>query len=206
MTRQELLDDLAYARTLAEEGRHAPLLGGSFLVFWGLLNLTAYLGHWALLEGLAPRAGGIGFAILWAGYGGIASLGSALLGRRMHGKPGHSAIGVRAEKAIWRGVGLALAVISLASIGRMFLDQDGQAPNAIMGPAFALFGAALTAIAAMSGEKWLWPFALLAYAAAALLGLFANEPWAYVLAAAANVVVLCVPGFMLMRREPSAVV
>jgi hypothetical protein len=206
MTREQILDDLAYARTLAEEGRHAPLLGGSFLAFWGALNCAAYLGQWALLEERLPDGGGIGFAILWGGYGAIAGIGSALLSLRVGGKPGRTAIGVRAEGAIWRGVAIAMAVISLASIGRMFLDQDALAPNVIMGPAFALFGVALTTVAAMSGEKSLSGFALAAYAAAALLCLFANAPWAYLLAAAASVIVLAVPGIMLLRREPSAIV
>ena len=206
MTREQLLDDLAYARTVAEEGRHAPLLGGSFLVFWGVLNLAAYLVQWALIDGVLPHGGGVGFAILWGSYGLIAAAGSALLGRRVREKPGHSAIGVRAEGAIWRGVGLAIGVIAAGCIGRMFIEHDALAPNNIMGPAFALFGAALTTVAVMSGEKWLWPFAFLAYAAAALLCLFANEPWAYLLAAAASALVLIVPGALLLRHEPSAIV
>lgn len=206
MTREQMLDDLAYARTLAEEGRHAPLLGGSFLVFWGALNCAAYLGQWGLLGDVLPDGGGIGFAILWAGYGAIAGIGMALLSRRVSDKPGRTAIGVRTERAIWGGVGFAMAVISLACIGRMFLDQDRLAPNNIMGPALALFGVALMTVAAMSGEKWLSGFALAAFAAAALVCLFANEPWAYLLAAAANVIVLVIPGIGLLRREPSAIV
>ncbi len=206
MTREQMLDDLAYARTLAEEGRHAPLLGGSFLAFWGALNCTAYLAHWALLENRLPDGDGIGFAVLWGGYGVAAGVGMALLSKRVGDKPGRTAIGARTEKAIWGGVGLAMAVISLACIGRMFLDQDELAPNNIMAPALALFGVALSTVAAMSGEKWLSRFALIAYAAAALVGLFANAHWAYLLAAAANVIVLVIPGIALLRREPSTIV
>lgn len=206
MTRDQILDDLAYARTLAEEGRHAPLLGGSFLVFWGALNSGAYLGQWALIEGALAHGGGVGFAVLWGCYGAIAAIGMALLNGRVADKPGRTAIGARTEKAIWGGVALALAVISLACIGRMFLEQDRLAPNNIMGPALALFGVALGTVAAMSGEKWLSRFALVAFSAAALVCLFANAPWAYLLAATANVIVLVVPGIILLRREPSAIV
>lgn len=206
MTREELLDDLAYARTLAEEGRHAPLLGGAYLVFWGLLNLSAYLVHWGLLTQNLPRFGGASFAILWAGYGLIAGLGMTLLIRRIRDKPGKSAIGVRAERAIWSGVGVAMFAIVAGCLGRMALDGDPLAANGILGPAFALFSVALTAIASMAGEKWLRMFAALSFVAAATLGLFANEPWAYLLAAAASVSVLAAPGFMLLRREPSALV
>ena len=41
MTREEMLADLAYARTLAEEGRHAPLIGGRYLVLFGALLCVA---------------------------------------------------------------------------------------------------------------------------------------------------------------------
>ena len=47
MTREEMLADLAYARTLAEEGRHAPLLGGPYLLFWGALNAVAFAAQFA---------------------------------------------------------------------------------------------------------------------------------------------------------------
>ncbi len=206
MTREEMLQDLAYARTLAEEGRHAPLLGGTYLMFWGLLNLSAYLLHWGLLTENLPRFGGQAFAVLWTAYGAVAALGMALLIRRTRDMPGKSAIGVRAERAIWSGVGIAMFAVVVGCLGRMALTGDMGAPNAIMAPAFAFFGLALTTIAAMAGEKWLSAFAALSFAASIALGLFANEPWAYLLAAASSAVVLAIPGVILMRREPSALV
>ncbi len=206
MTREELLDDLNYARTLAEEGRHAPLLGGSYLLLWGLLNSCAYLLHWGLLSGNLQRFGGQTFAVLWIAYGVVAGLGMALLVRRIRDMPGRSAIGVRAERAIWSGVGIAMFVIVAGCLGRMALESDVLAANAIMGPAFALFGVALTTVALMAGEKWLTGFAALSFAASVALNLFANEPWAYLLAAAASAAVLALPGAMLLRREPSALV
>ena len=206
MTREELTEDLAYVRALAEEGRHAPLLGGAYLLFWGLLNLGAYLAHWGLLTESLPRFGGQGFALLWTAYGVVAGGGMALLIHRLRDKPGKSAIGVRAERAIWSGVGIAMFAIVIGCLGRMALTSDMQAPNAILAPAFAFFGLALTTIAAMAGEKWLSAFAALSFAASIALGLFANEPWAYLLAAASSAVVLAIPGVILMRREPSALV
>ncbi len=63
MTRDEMLADLAYARTLAEEGRNAPLLGGAYLLFWGALNSIAFFAHWAVIEDLFG-VGNSGFAIV----------------------------------------------------------------------------------------------------------------------------------------------
>lgn len=206
MTREKLASDLAYVRTLAEEGRHAPLLGGSFLLFWGLLNLTAYSAHWAVLTGVLPGGDGGGFAAVWISYGVIAGVGSALLGARVNDKPGQSAIGVRTEGAIWRGVQIGIGVVAIGCIGRMLIEADVAAPNNIMAPAFALFGAALTATGMLAREKWLTAFGALSFAFAAAAGLFANAAWIYLLAAAASAVVLAWPGFILLRREPSAVV
>ena len=169
--------------------------------------MSAYLLQWGLLTGNLPGADdGVGFAVLWAGYGIIAGIGSAILGARVKQKPGKSAIGVRAESAIWRGVGIGVGTVAIACIVRMFVDHDVHAPNYIMGPAFAMFGAALMATGMMSGQKWLTPFAVLAFVTAVAVGVFANAVWVYLLGAGASVLVLAIPGIALLRREPSALV
>jgi hypothetical protein len=204
MTRDEIASDLAYVRAMAEEGRHAPLLGGSHFLFWGALNAVTYLLHWSVLEGIISL-GGAAFAFLWAGYGVIAAIGMFTLRGRSSDKPGQSAIGVRAERAIWAGVSIAIVTIALGCIARMVLEGDARAPNNIMAPVLALFGAALTATAMMARESWLNLFAMIAFAAALFVGAFANAAWAYPVAAAANFIVLAIPGFILLRREPSAI-
>ena len=40
-SKEELVSELAYVRTLAEEGRDAPLIGGRYYVIWGgLMGLS----------------------------------------------------------------------------------------------------------------------------------------------------------------------
>lgn len=206
MTRDEMLADLAYARSLAEEGRHAPLLGGSNLLFWGVLNAVAFSGQWAILEGHLPFAGGASFAVLWLGFGLVAAVGMTLLRMRTCAKPGHTAIGTRAERAVWTGAGWALMAIVLGSIARMIMTSDPSAPNAIIGAAFALYGAALFATASLSEQTWLRGFAWLAVSTALTLCLFANANWAYLVAAAGSLLALAWPGVILLRREPSEIV
>ncbi len=206
MTREEMLQDLAYARTLAEEGRHAPLLGGSYLVFWGVLNAAAFSAHWGVLEGYVPYMNGAAFAAVWIAYGVIAGVGMFLLGQRTRQKPGLTSIGVRAESAMWRGAALAILAVSIGSIVRMIIESDSTAPNAIFGAAFALYGAALFGTAKLSQQGWLTAFAWLSFAVAGTLCLFANQNWAYLNAAIGSLLVLLAPGLVLMRREPSAIV
>jgi hypothetical protein len=206
VTREELLQDLAYARTLAEEGRHAPLLGGSYLVFWGVLNAFAFAAHWAILEGLLPFAGGAAFAILWLSYGVVAAIGMYFLRQRTRDKPGLTSIGSRAERAMWTGAAMALCAIVIGSVARMVMTQDPTAPNAIFGAAFALYGAVLFGVAMLSDQTWLKRFAWLSFGVAGVLCLFANQNWAYVNAAVGSLLVLVWPGVVLLRREPSAIV
>lgn len=206
MTREELLQDLAYARTLAEEGRHAPLLGGSHLVFWGVLNAAAFTAHWALLEGVLELPASFAFPLLWTGYGIAAGFGMAFLRSRTRVKPGLTSIGARAERAMWSGASFAIGAIVIGSIARMIMNQDPMAPNAIFGAAFALYGAALFGVAMLSEQAWLKAFAWLSFAVAATLCMFANESWAYINAAVGSLLVLAAPGLVLLRREPSAIV
>lgn len=206
MTRDEILQDLAYARTLAEEGRHAPLLGGAYLCFWGVLNAAAFTAHWSVLEGYLPYADGMAFAGVWIAYGAIAGIGMFLLSQRIRHKPGLTTIGVRAESAMWRGAALAILAVAIGSIVRMMIEGDSTAPNAIFGAAFALYGAALYGTAKLSQQTWLAAFAWLSFAVAGTLCLFANQNWAYLNAAVGSLLVLLAPGLVLLRREPSAVV
>jgi hypothetical protein len=206
MTRDEMLADLAYARTLAEEGRHAPLLGGGYLVFWGVLNAIAFISQWGILTGLLPFADGASFAALWIGYGVIAGVGMTLLRIRTRAKPGLTAIGTRAERALWTGAAIAVMAIVIGSIARMLMTNDPSAPNAIFGAAFALYGAALFGTASLSEQTWLRAFGWLSVSVAGTLCLFANENWAYVVASIGSLLALAWPGLILLRREPSAVV
>ncbi|MBX9746785.1 MAG: hypothetical protein K2X34_07780 [Hyphomonadaceae bacterium] len=206
MTREELLQDLAYARAIAEEGRHAPLLGGSYLLFWGVLNALAFSAHWAVLAGHLSAFGNAGYAYVWIAYGLVAGVGMLILRARTRDKPGLTTIGARAERAVWSGAGIALMAIVIGSIARMILTQDTTAPNAIFGAAFAIYGAALFATAMLSEQGWLKRFAWLSAGVALTLCLFANDDWAYLYAAIGSLLALAWPGLILMKREPSAIV
>ncbi|MGD9979179.1 MAG: hypothetical protein AB7H66_11000 [Hyphomonadaceae bacterium] len=205
MTRDEMLADIAYARTLAEEGRHAPLLGGSYLVFWGVLNAVAFAAQYGILVGLLPLADGASYAALWIGYGVIAGVGMTLLRMRTRTKPGLTTIGARAERALWGGAAIAVMAVAIGSIARMFQTGDPSAPNAILGAAFALYGAALFGTASLSQQTWLRGFAWLAAGVALNVCMFATQDWVYVIASVGSLLALTWPGIILLRREPAAI-
>ncbi|MEJ0058093.1 MAG: hypothetical protein WDM79_00130 [Terricaulis sp.] len=206
MTKDELVEDLAYVRTLAEEGRHAPLIGGSFLVMFGTLLAVGYFAQWAALTSLFGPAPSSIYGYIWLAYGVLALAGFFVLLRRVRGKPGRASVSNRVDQTVWRLSGMAITAVVVGCIGRMILLDDYQAPNAIMGTAFASFGIALGVTATISSQSWLHAFSLLAFTTSAVLWIYINEPWAYLLAATASILVLLLPGVMLVRREPSAIV
>lgn len=206
MTRDEMLADLAYARTLAEEGRHAPLLGGAYLLFWGVVNAIAFGAQFAILEGILPMANGAAFGVLWLSYGVVAAIGMTLLRMRTRAKPGLTAIGARAERALWTGAAIAVMAIVIGSIARMSISGDPAAPNAILGAAFALYGAALFGTASLSEQTWLRGFGWASVAVALNVCMFADQTWVYVIAAIGSLAALAIPGMILLKREPSAIV
>lgn len=206
MSPRELAEDLDFVRTLAEEGRHAPLLGGSFLMFWGTLNALAWGAQWALLSGLVVPNPSWHFMVVWSAYGVIAGVGSSLLSSRVRALPGMSSLSNRIERAAWAGAGIGTGAVVIGAIGHGILARDMTAPDVIMPAAYALYGAALLVTSIVTQEKWLGVFAALSFIVSVALGVFMSAPWFYLAGAVASLVVLLAPGVMMLRKEPQTTV
>ncbi len=205
MSRDQMLDDLAYARALAEEGRSAPLVGGAYLVLFGVLLAICYGLQWVALSGVVPALGTF-IGAIWVGFAVAALTGVALISRRVRALPGSSAIPNRVDRAVWQGVTAAILAVVASTVARAVFHGDTAAPNAIVAAGFALYGVALHATATVGGQSWLHAFAALAWVVSALLWFFLDEAWLYLLAAGGCAAVLIAPGFIMMRREPSTTV
>ena len=196
--------DLAYIRQVSEAASGAPLLGGRFLVFWGLLVSAAWTGQWAVLSGAAGLPLGA-LGALWLAFGVIAGVGMALLVRSIKRKPGQGAVGNRVETAVWTGAGFGLfsyagAVIVAGALGAV----PPVAYDTIIGVAFVVYAVSFLATAAASGQAWLRAFAALSFAGAGLVPFFLGEPVLYLVSAGIVFVVAVVPGAVLLSREPAA--
>lgn len=203
MTREELIQDLAYARSLAEEGRRAPLVGGAYLVLFGVLLTICYAAQYLAMSGVFPLQQ-IGF--VWLGFGAAALIGSLALRGRTKALPGGASISNRADRAVWQGVAWAIGFVIAGVLARGILYQDFAAADAIMAAGFGLYGVALYSTASLSGHTWLRAFAWLAWSVSLTLWLFMGQHWAYLAAAAGAVLVLLIPGVIMMRGEPSKIV
>lgn len=205
-----LASDLAYVRTLAEEGRDAPLVGGIYYLIWGGLMCAAALISYLILIGLLPVTG-VPVLAPWLVAGVIGWAFSFWVGGRIGAKPGAFTMGNRTARAVWFAVGLFMTAFW---IGLMIVHDDFAAYGvpryflfSLMFPvAFGVYGIAFFATATAARLDWLKGFALLSwgFSVAALFLMTSNTQ--FLLGAAGCFFCAAVPGFLLMREEPKDIV
>ena len=196
-------DDIDYLRKLAESGARAPLIGGRFMAWWGLLVAIAWTAQHLAVNGVIGD-GGMIFGIIWSSFGIAGGLGQFLLGRSMPAKAGAGSAGNLAAHSVWAAGALAIGsmvvgTIVLATRGIGFEVFDWIAPVA-----FAVYACALIVTGSLAGEKIV---VYAGYGAVVMVGLFTAfilHPDRYLLAAAGGAVTVLLPGVLLMLREPKA--
>ncbi|HEX8483452.1 MAG TPA: hypothetical protein VF650_16250 [Allosphingosinicella sp.] len=194
-------DDIRYMRQLAESGAHAPLLGGRFMAWWGLLLASAYVAHHLALRGVIGDGKTV-FAIIWIGFSLLGAAGQVVLTRGMADKAGSGSAGNRASRSVWLAGAMA--------IGSMFAGTAAAAANGagpatfdwIVPVAFAVYACALIVTGSLGKNR----VTVLAGAGAVLMvGLFTAlilSPDRYLAAAAGVFLTVFVPGLLLLRAEP----
>jgi Na+/melibiose symporter-like transporter len=70
----------------------------------------------------------------------------------------------------------------------------------------AVYGLGWTVASAMAGKRWLFWVGMASFAAAVALGFLANTENLYLGYAAALVLLVSLPGYLLLRQEPAAIV
>ncbi|KCZ92408.1 hypothetical protein [Hyphomonas johnsonii] len=204
MSEQNLTDDLAYLRDMAEAGQNAPLLGGRFLSWWGGLGALAYLGHYAIAEGfmgLQPVA----FAWLWGGYAILGFGGFRLLQMTFPaGKPGAASMGNKVSRLVWMGAGMTLFAYFAGALARSFADGHASAAFVWSLPVvFSVYGLSQLTTGLIAGNRFLTlaGWGAIASVAAAVFLLGSNLVWVFGAVVAGLTVFL--PGVLMMRSEPS---
>ena len=194
-------DDLDYVRRLAESGAHAPLLGGRFMLWWGLCLTIAYVVHHLALTGAIGDGRSI-FGIIWISFAVAGVGGQLLLGRTMPAKAGSGSAGNRASHPVW--LAGACAIGSMV-VGTVIAAQRGAGPAAfdwIVPVAFAVYACALIVTGTLARDSIT---RLAGYGAAIMVGLFTAlilSPDRYLLAAGGVFLTVFLPGLLLLRAEP----
>ena len=196
-------EDLAYVRHLAESGARAPLIGGRFMAWWGLLVTIGWTAQHLAINGVIGD-GRMIFGIIWFSFGIVGTLGQFALVRSMPAKAGEGSAGNRASRTVW-GAG-ALAIVSMV-VGLAVLARSGigyQVFDWTVPVGFAVYACALIVTGSLAGERIV---TVAGYGAVAMVGLFAAlilHPDRYLLAAAGGAVTVMLPGVLLLVREPKA--
>ena len=194
-------DDIAYVRQLAESGARAPLTGGRFMVWWGLLLTVAYVAHSFAITTALGRNGAV-FGIIWVGFGLVGTLGQVILARSMGAMPGGGSAGNLAARTVW-GAG-AFAIVAM-TLGAAVAAQTGAGPSAFDGiapVAFAVYACALIVTGSLAGDRMI---RMAGFGAVLMVGVFTAliaHPDRYLIAAAGVALTVLLPGILLVAREP----
>lgn len=198
-----LHDDVAYLRDLAHQGANAPMVGGSMLVWAGLVFSAASTVSWAIVRQF------IAAPAMWANYVWLLAVGLFFVGifvlkSRMTAQAGALATNNRAVGAVWAGVGwsiMAFLFAVMAACWRLHM----AAPSAMITPfILTVYGIGWMVSAIMSPAKWIYIVAWASFAAAILMGFMADSPDLLLAYAAALLLLAALPGFILMRQASRA--
>lgn len=199
---QSLKDDIAFMRALAQEGSATPLLGGSIMIAAGVTFGVAGLVHWAVVTRLLNVPQGM-LGIVWLAAL-VVFLGLLMwLRRGGDARPGAKSPVNRASGTAFGAMGWTIFVIALA-IGILSWRTQSYIPTLIFPPLIlGLYGMGWCVAAAMTGKRWIWMTAIGAYAAALLVAWLSIDPVVYLVYSASLLLLMALPGYVLMRQEPS---
>ncbi len=194
-------DDLAYVREMAEKGAGGPLGGGAILLWWGLIGAAALIAHWAIAAGLMFQVGW-SYLTLWFAAVLIGWTGTFVLIGRARAKGGTTTHASRANGAVWMAAGLFLTIFAFAVVARQMTNPLGPHMfDLLVAVGTGVYGIAFATSAAVSGQKWLRLFALVAFAFSALYIFMLGHPQLYLIAAMGTSLTVGLPGVLLMMRR-----
>ncbi|HEY1072756.1 hypothetical protein [Brevundimonas sp.] len=202
---QSVHDDIAYMKALAQEGRRAPLLGGSILITAGLVFGLASIAAYGIDSGIL-NVPPVAYAVLWGGAMLVFFLVMTLQIRRIGNKPGAQSAANRASGAGWMGVGLGVFVMSLSMAVIGWKTQSAIPSLIFPSLIFALYGSGWAVSATMSDQKWQWKLAIGCWIAAPLIAFLTGSPLMWLGYAAGLFLFALLPGVLLVRQEPSEVI
>lgn len=207
MNSTRISDDLAYVREVAEAGATAPLLGGRFLVWWGTLVTLAYLGHYAIIQGV----GGFGpsaLGILWSVFAALGVGGYLVLVKTFPAdKPGASSAGNRVSATVWMAAGFTLFSF-FAGVTLKSVMMSEAAIGFLWSIPFVLgvYGIAQLVSGVIAGNRWLKAAGIAAIVFVGLTSLIVDRAELYLVAALAAALTVLIPGILMWREEPSTTV
>ena len=206
MTKSEILDDLAYVKTLAEEGKNAPMMGGRIGLWWGVLLCIVLFNHWVSLKGISPLPIEM-IGLAWLAFGVVGGIGSFILGRSLAGKPGITSVNNRVAGALWTGNAIILFVYSFSALlSAVYGKSDYGIMDTIMPIAFGLYALTAYVLAKISHDKWHLIPGSIALAFVPISLFLLGTPNLYLAAMVGVALTSVIPSIVELRREPKEIV
>ncbi len=199
---QSVRDDIAFMRALAQEGTQVPLLGGGVTAAAGLIFGVAAVVHW-LIQTQILRLSQWAILADWVVAGVIFGVICTLLIRRVSRQPGASSAVNKAVGSAWSAVGFSIFVTFLGIAAVTYVTHSEAVIFVFPVIILALYGAAWSVAADMTGKRWIRVVALASFAGAVGMGLLAGNPAQMLAYAAALLLLAFIPGVVLLRQEPS---
>lgn len=205
MTKNELLDDIAYARSIAEKGATTPLLGSSINLMWGILVVPTLIFHGLALLGKFPISSQ-NIGLIWAAYGVIGTLGSIYLGRKIDKQAGSTTQANQVGEALGISMGLMLAAYAITTV-IMVVTKDMPAFlfNMIIVFAFALITIHMAVLGHLTKLRYIRIAAIAAGAATVISYLMVSSPNVYFFAAFGVILTQIIPSLIGLSQEPKNV-
>lgn len=206
----DLASDLAYVRSLAEEGAHAPLVSGRYFVLWGGLMTVASLIVYLNALGVV-KFGVAGFMAPWIVALSVGWAVSYVMRKDVGGKPGAATLGNKTAGSVWYAVGVMMTIFFAA----LFFAHDNYVDigiptyflySMVYPIGFGCYGIAFWATSTAARVGWLKYFALASWAFSACFLFFLATPVQFLIGAIGLVICAVTPGLLLMRREPASIV
>ena len=206
MNPQSRSDDLAYVRQLAEEGATAPSLSGRFSMMWGALVTLAFIAHWSVMAGIMPLPQQW-IGLIWVTMAATGLVGGAIIGSTMGNKPGMSAPGNRANRAVWQVVTMGLFLYGAAiGFAVVFREMPFILFDTIIPVAFLTYAMTKAMAATLFRDRSRKPLVYVSLGLLAVSMVFIGRPEVYLIAALGVVLLHVVPGYMEWRAEPKDIV
>jgi len=200
MANETLIKDLENASRIAREAESAPLLGGSIGLMWASLATIALMAHGAVLAGWIDIPVAM-TGLIWATYGILGTILSALLGRRISSKPGCHSLANRAAEGAWVAGGMMIATFAISLVVAMFMGKiDVVDFNFIPPAAFAISAVINGMLAKLTGYGYLKFGAIMSGVATAVTLIMVRQPEMYFVAGGLLIVSGVIPAFIETRR------
>lgn len=200
---QAIQEDLAFAKALASEGRNSPLTGGPILLMAGTVWGTAALAIYACSTDLIA-VGRSAPDWIWGAATLVFFVGLIVLVRGIKRVPGATSLNNRANAAGWMGAGWGIFAFALATGAAGWRLHDANLLWLFAPAILTFYGTCWTVAAAMTNIRWLHWLIGGSFAGAVLMAFMAGANAMFLAYAAALYLLVALPGYLLMRGQPTA--